>query len=204
MFSLLAVLVCTISLLPNLQGYIIDMFESRYGIADLDSCFQVQPRTWSSKIQIKACKHNIYRSNEEAIISLQGSNMAFHALAFARSRGRCWKPRPKTAVFNTSQGTWRMLLHCKTMFDRRYCIKTENICNISRFFLHYFVSPFHRCLANAISTDYARSRAGQNTSRNGSKSVAPIRSYWKLRSRALTAPELPCLYTAFRRLMHGC
>ena len=105
---------------------------------------------------------------------------------------RCWKPRPLAAVFNTSQGTWRMLMHWKTMFDRYYCIKTENICYISRYFLHYFVSPFHRCLANVISTDYARSRSGQYTSRNGSKSVAPVRSYWKLRSRALTARELPC------------
>ena len=96
------------------------------------------------------------------------------------------------AVFNTSQGTWRMLMHWKTMFDRYYCIKTENICYIARYFLHYFVSPFHRCLANVISTDYARSRAGQYTFRNGSKSVAPVRSYWKLRSRALTARELPC------------
>ena len=65
----------------------------------------------------------------------------------------------------------------KSMFDRYICIKTENICYISRYFLHYFVSPFHRCLVNAISTDYARSRAGQYTSRNGSKSVAPVRSY---------------------------
>ena len=55
--------------------------------------------------------------------------------------------------------------------------KNENICYISRYFLHYFVSLFHRCLANAISTDYVRSRAGQYTSRNGSKSVAPVRSY---------------------------
>ena len=64
----------------------------------------------------------------------------------------------------------------KTMFDR-YCIKTENICYISRYFLHDFVSPLHRCLANAISTDFARSRAGQYTSHNGSKSMAPVRSY---------------------------
>ena len=70
--------------------------------------------------------------------------------------------------------------------------KTENICYISHYFLHYFVSPFHRCLVNAISTDYAHSRARQYTSRNSSKSVAPVRSYWKLRSRALTACELPC------------
>ena len=78
--------------------------------------------------------------------------MIFHALTFARSRGRCWKPRPEVAVFNTSQGTWRTLIHWKTMLDRNYCIKTENICYISRYFLHYFVSSFHRCLAKAVST----------------------------------------------------
>ena len=117
--------------------------------------------------------------------------MVFHALTFARFWGRCWKPRPEAAVFNTSLGTWRMLMHWKTMFDRYYCIKTENICYISRYFLHYFVSPFHRCLANAISTDYARSRAGQYTSRNGSKSVAPVRSYCKLRSRAFLDIQMP-------------
>ena len=77
------------------------------------------------------------------------------------------------------------------------CIATENICNTSRYFLHYFVLHFHRCLANAISTDYAYSKARQYTFRNGSKSVAPVRSYWKLRSRALTARELSCQYTAF-------
>ena len=95
------------------------------------------------------------------------------------------------AVFNTSQGTWRMLMHWKTTFYRNYCIKTEKhllhfafcvcvcVCVFLGFFFfflffffHYFVSTFHRCLANVISTDYARSRAGQYTSRNGSKSVA--------------------------------
>ena len=55
--------------------------------------------------------------------------------------------------------------------------KTENICYISCYFLYYFVSPFHQCLANIISTDYASSRAGQYTSCNGSKSVAPVRSF---------------------------
>ena len=47
---------------------------------------------------------------------------------FVRSRRRCWKPRPKAAVFNTSQGTWRMLMHWKTMFNHYYCIKVKNIC----------------------------------------------------------------------------
>ena len=121
-----------------------------------------------------------------------GSNMVSHALTFAKSVGRYCKSRPEAAVFNISLGTWRMVMHWKPMFDRYYCITTVNICYISRYFLHYFVSPFHRCLANAISKDYARSRAGQYISRNGSKSVAPLRSYWKLRSHALTARELPC------------
>ena len=80
----------------------------------------------------------------------------------------------------------------KNMFDRYYCIKTENICYISCYFLHYFVSPFPRCRANAISTDYTRSRARQYTFRDGSNSVAPLRAYCKLRSRAFTAHESPC------------
>ena len=63
------------------------------------------------------------------------------------------------------------------MFDRYHCIKTEHICTISRYFLHYFVLPFHRCLANEISTDYARSRAGQSISRDGSNPVAPVQVY---------------------------
>ena len=37
----------------------------------------------------------------------------FNALTFARSLGRCWKPRLEAAVFNTSLGTWRMLMHEK-------------------------------------------------------------------------------------------
>ena len=78
------------------------------------------------------------------------------------------------------------------MFDRYYCIKNENICNILRYFLHYFLPSFRRCLVNAISTDYASSRAGQSTTRNGSNPVAPVRAYWKIRKRAVTVRELPC------------
>ena len=124
----------------------------------------------------------LLRTAEPKNYWIKESNMVFHAFTFARSRGRCWKPRPKAAVFNTSQGTWRMLMHWKTMFDRYYCIKTENFCYISRYFLHFFVSPFPRCRANAICMDYARSRARQYTSRDGSNSVAPVRAHWKLRS----------------------
>ena len=113
--------------------------------------------------------------------------MVFHALTFARSRGRCWKPRPKAAVFNTSQGTWRMLMHWITMFDRYYYIKTENICYISCYFLHFSPMPFHRCLANEISTDYARSRAGQYTFVTAAILWPRYRLNESLHSRALTA-----------------
>ena len=41
------------------------------------------------------------------------------------------------------------------------------------------------------SHGYARSRARQYTSRDGSHSVAPEEAYGMLRSRALTARELP-------------
>ena len=37
----------------------------------------------------------------------------FNALTFARSIGRCWKLRPSALVFNTSNGTWRMLMYEK-------------------------------------------------------------------------------------------
>ena len=37
----------------------------------------------------------------------------FNALTFARSLGRCWKPWPSASVFNTSHGSWRMLMHEK-------------------------------------------------------------------------------------------
>ena len=41
------------------------------------------------------------------------SAITFNALTFAMSLGRCWKPRPSASVFNTSHGTWRVLMHEK-------------------------------------------------------------------------------------------
>ena len=65
----------------------------------------------------------------------------FNALTFARSLGRCWKPRPPASVFNTSHGTWRMLMHGKTclipiswthrirkFFCNVLCFKTTKLC----------------------------------------------------------------------------
>ena len=149
-------------------------------------------RRQSSPHVLKAVYQVIDRtclSNQNYTISI-GIKHVFSCINFRQFPREVLKT--EATVFNTSLGTWRMLMHWKTMFDRYYCIKTENSCYISRYFLLYFVSPFHRCLANAIFTDYVRSRCWQCTSRNDSKSMAPVRSYWKLRSRALTARELSC------------
>ena len=54
-----------------------------------------------------------------------GTNMVFHALTFARSRGRCWKPRPPASVFNIYLGTLRMLMHWENMFDHYYCTEKK-------------------------------------------------------------------------------
>ena len=67
----------------------------------------------------------IYFSHSFIKTNYRDQTFVFHALTFARSRGRCWKPRPETAVFNTSLGAWPMLMHWKTMFDRYYCIKLK-------------------------------------------------------------------------------
>ena len=82
----------------------------------------------------------------------------FHFTAAGVLYTMWWRYNVSTLVIiisgsNISQGIWRMLMHWKTMFDRCYCIKTKNICYISRYFFHYmyFVSPFPRCCANAIS-----------------------------------------------------
>ena len=86
------------------------------------------------------------------------------------NRGR--KPRFST----TPKGSANVTAY-KIMFVRYYCMKSENVCYILHYFLYYFVSPFHQCLAKAISTDYARSRAVHYTSRDGTNSVAPVKAY---------------------------
>ena len=84
---------------------------------------------WNEKMKIKKKKKKKKKKTErekqmnmeqiytKTINIIKRSNMVFHALTFSRSRGRCWKPRPKAAVYNTSQGIWRMLMHWKTMFE---------------------------------------------------------------------------------------
>ena len=79
----------------------------------------------------------------------------------AEGRGFQHLPRDLSNVNALKKHVRSLLLHKKT----------ENNCYISRYLFALF------CLANVISTDYARSRAGQYTSRDGSKSVALVRSY---------------------------
>ena len=74
----------------------------------------------------------------------------------AEGRGFQYLPRDLANVNALKNHVQSLLLHKK--------LKT--FCFILRYILHYFVSPFHWCLANAISTDYARSRALQYTSRD--------------------------------------
>ena len=54
--------------------------------------------------------------------------MIFHSLTFARSRGKCSKPRAKPEVLQTSRGALRMLMNDKIMFDRYYCLNSTKHC----------------------------------------------------------------------------
>ena len=50
----------------------------------------------------------------------------FNTLTFARSLGRCRKPRPSALVFNTSLGTWRMFdPYIVNKFER--CITMKSV-----------------------------------------------------------------------------
>ena len=65
----------------------------------------------------------------------------FHALKFARSRGRCWKPRPKAENFNSYRGTWQTLINWKTMFHSFYCIiSTKYSVTFAKDVAPYFVN----------------------------------------------------------------
>ena len=61
----------------------------------------------------------------------------FNSLTFARSLGRCWKPRPPASVFNTSHGTWRMLMH-------------ENSCLIPTIIMIIIVQQTHNVAGTSL------------------------------------------------------
>ena len=60
---------------------------------------------------------------------------SFSALTFARSLWRCRKPRPSASVFNTSHGTWQMLMHEKPclipIIKRIYINRGTNMANLN-------------------------------------------------------------------------
>ena len=84
----------------------------------------------------------------------------------AEGRGFQHLPRDLANVNALKNHVRSLLLHKKGKYLLHFAL-----------FLHCFISPNHRCLANPISTNYARSRAGQYTSRDSSDFVALIQTY---------------------------
>ena len=69
--------------------------------------------------------------------------MIFHSLTFARSQGKCCKPRTKLEVFNTSRGTLRVLMNDKIMFDCYYCINSKHCKIEENIGALYFITSSH-------------------------------------------------------------
>ena len=67
----------------------------------------------------------------------------FNALTFARSLGRCWKRRLSASVFNTSLGTWRMLMHEKPCLIPILNPDTPRFCKKCRSRSDGFWKPAH-------------------------------------------------------------
>ena len=81
-----------------------------------DLKYQLHSRDICEKAkQIQNSARNIAKCSKCFQFLCNNSNLMwfFNALTFARSLGRCWKPRPPASVFNTSLSTWRMLMHEK-------------------------------------------------------------------------------------------
>ena len=96
------------------------------------------------------------RGNRNTNRTEKHKNKMTHGKTYNKSPRRI---NHKATRSKTNTGTTALERSVEQTTEGFDCKKTENICYISRYFLHYFVSPFHRCLTNAISTDYARSRA---------------------------------------------
>ena len=77
------------------------------------------PWKWRSRDSSEKAKKKSARNNTKCskcfqfLCNKSDRTWFFNALTFARSFGRCWKPRPSASVFNTSHGVWRMLMHEK-------------------------------------------------------------------------------------------
>ena len=91
------------------------------GLRDVYCPAQERANPWKlrSRDICEKAKQNSARNNAKCSKCFQflcnnsDQTWFFNVLTFARSLGRCWKPRPSASVFNTSHGTWRMVMHEK-------------------------------------------------------------------------------------------
>ena len=69
--------------------------------------------------------------------------MIVQLLTFARSRGKCWKPRAKPEVSTFPRDLVNVNRY-KIMFDRYYCINSANHCeNEGNIGTLYFITSPH-------------------------------------------------------------
>ena len=113
------------------------------------------PRNEHSPWKLRSCdigekaKQNSARNNAKSSKCFQflcnnsDRTWFFNVLTFARSLGRCWKPWPPASVFNTSHGTWRMLIQEKpclipVLYGRRLTIYVCDPAHRGPFFFFFF------------------------------------------------------------------
>ena len=86
--------------------------------------------------------------------AIEGSNMIFHSLTFARSREKA-----SPSVFNTSLGTLRMLINDKIMFDRYYCINSTKHGPLYYITSPHFTTPVRYARFGSWSSTHNLARA---------------------------------------------
>ena len=138
---------------------------------------KVEFMTWATLTQFRL--HSLYKVN----IGIK------HGFSYINIRQVPWEVLKTEAEGRGFQHLPRDLANVNALKNHfRSLLLHKNWKHLLHFalFLALFCFVFSpRCRANAICTDYARSRAGQYTSCDGSNSVDPVQAYWKLRSRAL-------------------
>ena len=70
---------------------------------------------------------NLFDTERALSRAIEGSNMIFHSLTFARSHWGSVENRGEARGFQPSRGTLRMLMNDKIMFVRYYCMNSAKI-----------------------------------------------------------------------------